>query len=193
MSRGEINVYTCPAGHETVTKDLDNGVTPFMIGCKVFRCQLMARSSMYQVDQSHVPEWEWYKPKDYKGLTMGEIDHVIKGGLMIRKIQEPDKFRPVHQFIKVGARVWHPMFLWGKVTNPPTITKTLIEFEFESISYNIAPGQRKTFKKNNGENVVFTPNFQLFEQELKAEDIPEVIADELRARAPDIVLEEEKV
>lgn len=186
--RGSINVYTCPIGHETITKDLDNGVTPFMIQCKVFRCQHMARSSMYQVAQDLIPQWEWYKPKDHKGLSMGEIDHVIQGGLLLRKIAEEDNSRPVHTFLKVGARIWHPMFLWGIITHPPQLIKTLVAYEFEKIIYNIAPGKRKAFHRNKNEHIIFTPNFQIFEKEIPGNDLPDVIAEELRERRPEIVL-----
>lgn len=90
--QGKKNVYTCPKGHKTVTVDTDDGVTPFMLGCRQkdddgkHNCTQMARSSMYRVDQTLTPEFEWYKPDNMKGLNLSERGHVKKGGLLIRKI-----------------------------------------------------------------------------------------------------------
>lgn len=89
--QGKKNVYTCPKGHKTVTVDVDEGVTPFMLRCRQkdddgkHNCTEMARSSMYQVDQELKAEYEWYMPLSLKGLNSSEIQHVRQGGLLIRK------------------------------------------------------------------------------------------------------------
>lgn len=89
---GMKNVYTCPKGHKTVTVDADDGVTPFMIRCRQkdddgkHNCTEMARSAMYEVDQNLKPEFEWFMPVTLKGLNSAEIEHVRKGGLLMRKI-----------------------------------------------------------------------------------------------------------
>lgn len=92
--KGKINVYTCPAGHTTVTIDTDEGVTPMMLRCtkkadEKHNCTEFARSAWYRCDQALAPEYEWYKPATMNGLNRDEKEHVVKGGLLLRKIQ-PD-------------------------------------------------------------------------------------------------------
>ncbi len=88
--RPRLNVYTCSAGHQTVTIDRDKGTTPFMIGCVESGrlCNRDAMSSCYQVDQSLVPTHEWYAPteRQAKRLHPAERDHVERGGLLLRRI-----------------------------------------------------------------------------------------------------------
>lgn len=90
------NVYTCPKcrGY-TVTVDVDEGVTPFLLDCRASGreadCDGMARSAMYPQGPrpAHIPEpaWEWFKPtgKAYKRLSPAMKDHVDRGGLDIRR------------------------------------------------------------------------------------------------------------
>lgn len=91
--KGKKNVYTCPHGHKTVTVDVDDGTTPFMLRCRQraddgkHNCTEMARSSFYQVNQSLEAEFEWYKP-DIKKVSKSEKEHVRMGGLLIRKIKK---------------------------------------------------------------------------------------------------------
>lgn len=91
--KGKKNIYVCPKGHNTVTIDTDEGVTPFMLRCRQkdddgkHNCTEMARSSMYQVDQNITAEYEWYKPDNLKGFNPEEKDHIRRGGLIIRKIK----------------------------------------------------------------------------------------------------------
>lgn len=91
----KINTYTCAAGHQTVTVDLVEGVTPMMLTCKQRHsdgkhdCTEMAMSAWYRCDQSLTPEYEWYKPENLKKLRPSEREHVKQGGLMLRKIKRP--------------------------------------------------------------------------------------------------------
>jgi hypothetical protein len=91
--KGKINVYTCPAGHKTVTIDTDDGVTPMMMGCRQkaddgkHNCTEFARSAWYRCDSTLTPEYEWYKPESMKGLNKAEKEHVVLGGLLLRKIE----------------------------------------------------------------------------------------------------------
>lgn len=93
-----INTYTCPHGHVTVTKDVDEGVTPMMLRCRQksddgkHNCTEFARSAFYNCDQSLTPEYEWYKPKSYKGYKDSMREHIKKGGLDIRKIKQTPGF-----------------------------------------------------------------------------------------------------
>jgi hypothetical protein len=104
MPKGKKNIYTCEeCGGETVTIDIDEGVTPFMLGCRVNGkfldvkgqqlfapgCRGMAQSEFYsQRAQDRTPEWEWFKPSIYelRKLTPAMKDHVLNGGLDIRSI-----------------------------------------------------------------------------------------------------------
>lgn len=96
--KGKINVYTCPAGHTTVTIDQDHGVTPMMLRCTKkaedgkHNCTEFAQSAWYRCDPSLIPEYKWYKPESLKGLNRDEKEHVLKGGLMLMKLTvEPKK------------------------------------------------------------------------------------------------------
>lgn len=91
--QGKKNIYECPKGHQTVTVDVDDGVTPMMLRCRQkadekHNCTEMARSSFYSVDQLLTAEYEWYKPASLKGLNSAEREHVKRGGLLLRKINQ---------------------------------------------------------------------------------------------------------
>jgi hypothetical protein len=112
MSEPRINVYICQlCGGHTVTVDVDEGVTPFMIKCRKdvprrfgprgkasikTSCPGSAYSSFYPRGPrpAHIgePAWEWYKPTDaelvalYRGdILEGMREHVSKGGLDLRR------------------------------------------------------------------------------------------------------------
>lgn len=86
-----LNIYVCDrCGEHVVTKDTEDGVTPFMIGCKAgCGCRGMMTSSMYRVfDPDGKMKWtyEWYRPSADRviSLSQWEYDHVSKGGLLLR-------------------------------------------------------------------------------------------------------------
>lgn len=112
---GKINIYTCPEGHKTVTMNLADGVTPFMIRCRsICGCEAMANSCMYQCDQNTRPSYVWEKinpsfeecramvkrevgergkdwsDEDWDGTTEGMLEHYRKGGLHLRRITQID-------------------------------------------------------------------------------------------------------
>lgn len=65
MSKNRVNCYTCPLGHNTVTIDIDEGVTPMFLRCKTEGCKEQSTSSMYSNRvQGMTPKWEWWKPND---------------------------------------------------------------------------------------------------------------------------------
>lgn len=85
--KGKKNIYTCEVcGHHIVTVDKDEGVTPFMISCVSSRCSGMMQSSVYRVNQNMRPSYEWFTPESTIGLAPGLLDHVQRGGLLIRAI-----------------------------------------------------------------------------------------------------------
>lgn len=89
--KGRKNIYTCEeCGGHIVTVDLEEGVTPFMVGCRATEgCEGMMKSSMYRVfDQTMATDHEWYKPGINQALSTGEADHVNNGGLLLRKVQK---------------------------------------------------------------------------------------------------------
>lgn len=87
-----VNCYVCQkCRHITKTIDVDAGVTPFMHTCE--SCGDMAQSTFYKdVAPNLKPTQEWYRPSLKQVLKMrsdeGMLDHVLKGGLDVRKIRE---------------------------------------------------------------------------------------------------------
>ena len=88
-NRPLINVYTCPKGHDLVTVDMAEGVTPFMVACRRRGCTEMAESGFYMGPlQIRLATHEWYHPLTDEYLTLGEEtkEHVKMGGLLLRRI-----------------------------------------------------------------------------------------------------------
>jgi hypothetical protein len=82
------NLYTCDTcGGEVVTIDTDKGVTPFMISCRATPgCEGFMNSSFYRCDPSRVAQFEWYRPETLKGFGKETIEHLRKGGLLLRPV-----------------------------------------------------------------------------------------------------------
>jgi len=98
------NVYRCEYGCNTVTVDVDRGVTPFMIKCKSVsrpgrplmpsltgpdgECVGTAHSSFYpgapRPPHLPAPTHEWFRPSELAGLSDDDADHVRRGGLLLR-------------------------------------------------------------------------------------------------------------
>ncbi|GAB3164636.1 hypothetical protein [Telluribacter humicola] len=83
-----VNCYLCSCGQITKTKDLDAGTTPMFIKCET--CGKDARSTFYQdIRPDQEPTYEWYRPalKEVLKLRSKEttLDHVLSGGLLLRK------------------------------------------------------------------------------------------------------------
>lgn len=82
-----INVYAClECGLELITRDADEGVTPFALPCD--GCAHVMYSSFYRVPQSLTPTHEWYKPDDLSELDDFTQEHVKLGGLVLREIEK---------------------------------------------------------------------------------------------------------
>lgn len=103
-----FNYYRCEKCRQyTVSKDLADGVTPFMIRCHATQdCQGMAQSCFYRVPQTthQQPHIIWYKPSpDELAQYVANLDpirqeevkeHVNKGGLLMRIERRPDHRLP---------------------------------------------------------------------------------------------------
>lgn len=91
MPINAVNVYTCPkCNGEMVTIDRDEGVTSFMLRCRVTTgCDGMAESSFYRPRPDHgPPAFEWYKPseKQIRKADPSMRQHAEMGGLFFRGI-----------------------------------------------------------------------------------------------------------
>lgn len=87
--QGKANIYVCEVcrGH-IVTRDRDNGTTPFMITCHATTsCKGMMKSSFYRVfDQDVREDYEWYRPSAVEVVPAQHRHHVSMGGLLLRKV-----------------------------------------------------------------------------------------------------------
>lgn len=89
--KGKKNIYLChKCGHGFVTVDVDEGTTPFATNCDHPGCGGVATSLCYGAPQpvlaSVKPSFEWYKPASTERLSAGEVEHVLKGGLLKRRV-----------------------------------------------------------------------------------------------------------
>lgn len=82
------NLYTCDTCHgELVTIDTDKSVTPFMISCRATPgCKGFMQSNFYDCDPSRVAQYEWYRPETTDRLPQETLEHVMKGGLLLRPL-----------------------------------------------------------------------------------------------------------
>jgi len=93
---GKKNIYVCQKcfGH-IITRDLVEGVTPFMMKCRVDdECGGRMESSMYRVFRQDMrASHEWYAPDAAELATQshGVRDHCSKGGLLLRKCKPEEK------------------------------------------------------------------------------------------------------
>lgn len=88
--KGMINAYQCNVcKKQTITVLIDDGTTPFIIGCKAtLKCKGFAESAFYRVPQNLTPDYEWFRPKDLNKCSSEEIQHVENGGLLLRPTQK---------------------------------------------------------------------------------------------------------
>lgn len=95
------NHYVCPSCHGiTISKEFDDGVTPFMFRCRATpNCTDHARSSFYRCSQdpNQTPHVVFYRPTDRaealanikgypKRFRKAMIEHWEKGGSLERKV-----------------------------------------------------------------------------------------------------------
>jgi hypothetical protein len=84
--RPRTNIYTCDKCRgEVVTKDIDPGVTPFMISCRFKQgCKGTMTSNFYQCSQNLPYSFEFYRPETIDSFDPETIEHLRKGGLLLR-------------------------------------------------------------------------------------------------------------
>jgi len=72
-------------------------------------------------------------------------------------------------------RVWHPIFLWGKVlmSNP---IKTVMLFDFKSVSYyHMGVGYKTYYNDSTAGNMITLPTEQLYESEVPESELPDKV------------------
>jgi len=97
-TKGYVNAYVCTELHTIITKNVDDGHIPDKIYCP--KCDKIAGSLYYQVNQSFSPTIEFFRPTQAETksatLTMSKeqynehIQYLNSGGLVSRLI-EPEK------------------------------------------------------------------------------------------------------
>lgn len=89
------NAYRCVGCDAlTITYDRHPGITPAWVDHRRFdpdtRCEAVTASLNYPPDlpASYEPSHEWYRPAEDVLVTLGDaaIEHVLKGGLLLRPI-----------------------------------------------------------------------------------------------------------
>lgn len=93
---GKLNIYTCDHCRAfIVTRDVDEGVTPFMLpsakfcpnSCTADGYGPHMTSSFYRVwDQRMKESHQWYRPGPKDTVRQNEKSHVEQGGLLIRRV-----------------------------------------------------------------------------------------------------------
>ena len=83
--------------------------------------------------------------------------------------------------LKMNQRVYHPIFKWGTLCMPPNQEKSLVEFDFKECSYYIIGKGYKDFKKENGDNIIYLPNEELWAHEISGNEIPAIMQLKIKA------------
>lgn len=110
----KLNIYVCDnCGGHIVTRDMvPDGVTPFRMSCySTTGCRGTMTSSMYRVfdPEGHMHHsHEWYRPVVGDVIPANAVDHVNKGGLLLRtrldsKANLDAGFKPTHKHKKTGG------------------------------------------------------------------------------------------
>lgn len=87
--RNKVNQYTCwTCGGVITTIDRDYGTTPAMLNCRATPlCMGTMHSARYQVDQTLIPDYEWFRPAKLPRHNPDMRQHLQMGGLDIRKVE----------------------------------------------------------------------------------------------------------
>ena len=81
--RGTYDLYRCKCGAEMFTTYDVKGVTPFCIGCKCGN--VMSHIETFKTVPDYIRVTRWVRPsfEQLKYLSLGQIDHVLNGGLVL--------------------------------------------------------------------------------------------------------------
>lgn len=94
MTVPRLNKYTCKScGGSIITVDRDEGVTPFMLGCRADpKCKGDMYSSFYREVHGE-PTFEWRKPTltEFRKSSRAMQQHFEDGGLDIHPIKTTTK------------------------------------------------------------------------------------------------------
>lgn len=97
-TKGYVNAYICSELHTIITKNVDDGHIPDKIYCP--KCDKVAMSMYYQVNQSFYPTIEFFRPTEAETksatLTMSkeqfeEHSRYLRGGGLVSRLIETEK------------------------------------------------------------------------------------------------------
>lgn len=110
INPNRLNIYTCSkCGGHIVTRDVDEGTTPFLVRCEAtYQCDGKMASSFYRVfDPEGIMKHthEWYKPAVIINMSPMTIEHIRKGGLILRRVAftHGQSWQPTHKHVKTGG------------------------------------------------------------------------------------------
>lgn len=99
----KYNIYLCErCGHAVTTRDVHAGTTPFKMACTKLNeegesdCNGNMTSLGYPTPfpaQAPLLEFEWYMPKSLKRLSPDLKEHVRKGGLVRRPVEDKNQLK----------------------------------------------------------------------------------------------------
>lgn len=96
-----VNGYRCANGHTMIVRDVDHGTTPMLLQCRI--CEAQGRTGFAESMGYAVPanwweqaQWEMYRPANIKHFAPPMQAHIRRGGLVLRKVGDPDESLPVH-------------------------------------------------------------------------------------------------
>ena len=96
--RGKINVWVCDSCRKNhICRDVDHGVTPFVIRCWGPGCKGEAVSQFYQAGDQVGPrggpleaQFEWFRPSSLQVVPESYRDHLQHGGLVMRRVGQTE-------------------------------------------------------------------------------------------------------
>ena len=97
---GEKNAYVCEKCHQQfITVVLMDGTTPFMTKCRAKwpdKCEGMAQSQMYRIDQSLAASWGWHSPQGAEREQLIKMhpemkDYLESGCLVLRRLDSAER------------------------------------------------------------------------------------------------------
>lgn len=159
---GKINIYQCKAGHNTVTVDGAEGMTPFKMRCREPGCELDCKSSMYPLGLDLLPEYEWVKPtaeqieSDLVRLRRHSLPteftekYYADGGLLLQKI-EPERLMEMTALRQAKGRADRKPYpgppagrkLLGYATTNEPMHATVVANKIKKVMQDAVPPNQK--------------------------------------------------